>query len=374
MLKLTTPTSTPLLDSLREALWDGKTVLGANRALPDVATLGLEPLPDTGLAHDHVRLIGTGLLARIPKQSQMQLGAADNLDYQVACFERAWASGHVPRLHGRLPPGAGLPRGALLVEEIRGRAAQLPGDLPALTRALAALHALPLPNLAQRAPLWDAVDPLRALYAEIQAQADLADWGVLAVPTRAAITNGLRGLHDLCAQVQRPARHLIAFDGHPGNFVVRPDGEAVLVDLEKCRYSYPGLDLAHATLYTSTTWDVASHAALGLDEVIGAYSVWEVTMEAVSASQSALLWHVPLRRAMWLWSLTWCAKWLSVSGAATKADAGGEDWSAERSSASLVAHVRERVTHYLSTDIVAKVETELTALDGHFGTLKVPGA
>jgi hypothetical protein len=73
-----------LLDSLREALRDGKTVLGANRALPDVATQGLEPLPDTDLAHDHVRRIGTGLLARIAKQSQMQLGAADNLDCQVA--------------------------------------------------------------------------------------------------------------------------------------------------------------------------------------------------------------------------------------------------------------------------------------------------
>ena len=66
----------------------------------------------------------------------------------------------------------------------------------------------------------------------------------------------------------------MAFDGHPGNFVVRADGGAVLVDLEKCRYSYPGLDLAHATLYTSTTWDVATHAVLTHDQVAEAYRQW----------------------------------------------------------------------------------------------------
>jgi len=75
----------------------------------------LEPLRDKGLAHDHVRLVGSGLLARIPKQSQMDLGAADNLAYQMACFDRAAAGGHTPALRGRLPPSQALPRGALLV-------------------------------------------------------------------------------------------------------------------------------------------------------------------------------------------------------------------------------------------------------------------
>ena len=43
--------------------------------------------------------------------------------------------------------------------------------------------------------------------------------------------------------------------------MMRVDGCAVLVDLEKCRYSYAQPDLAHATRYTSTTWDAASSAA-----------------------------------------------------------------------------------------------------------------
>lgn len=55
------------------------------------AGAALVRLPDKGLAHDHVRITGSGLLARIPKQSQMRLTPADNLAYQAACFERAAA-------------------------------------------------------------------------------------------------------------------------------------------------------------------------------------------------------------------------------------------------------------------------------------------
>ncbi|MEO7939049.1 MAG: hypothetical protein ABIR55_10525 [Burkholderiaceae bacterium] len=50
------------------------------------AAAKLEPLPDKGLAYDHVRLAGMGLLARIPKQSQLGLDAVANLKYQAAWF------------------------------------------------------------------------------------------------------------------------------------------------------------------------------------------------------------------------------------------------------------------------------------------------
>ena len=102
-----------------------------------------EPMPDKGLAHWHFRLPGTGWLARVPKQSQMDLPAEANLAYQSACFVRAAPSGHTPKLLGVLSPSAHLPRGALLVEEIVGRPARLPADLPAIMEALAAIHALP---------------------------------------------------------------------------------------------------------------------------------------------------------------------------------------------------------------------------------------
>ncbi len=336
---------------------DLRTALRAARA--PWADAPLEPLPDLGLAHAHVRLAGTGVLARIPKQSQMGLAAADNLAYQAACFERASASGHAPRLHGVLPPCSELPRGALLVEEIVGRPARLPQDLGAIAEALAAIHSLPLPAPAGRAPLLDPADPLALLRGEIEAQARHFDAASLAPAARATIESQRRALERLCAGAERPPKRLIAFDAHPGNFIVRADGRAVLVDLEKARYSLPPLDLAHATLYTSTTWDVASHAVLSLDEVRAFQRHW---LSRCAGAEAWSAWLVPLRAAMWLWSVSWCAKWRVLSSHAARAGGDGEDWSAQRSEAALVDHVRGRVDDYLSVEGVNRVAGELAAL------------
>jgi hypothetical protein len=325
------------------------------------AAAALEPMRDKGLAHDHVRLVGTGLIARIPKQSQMGLNAADNLAYQCVCFERAAVGGHTPVLRGLLQPSGHLPRGALLVQEIAGHVARLPGELGAVAIALAALHALPVPAPAQRAPLLAPVDGLRALCDEIAAQAAHQATSGLVPDVARAVESEWRRLRSLADQAPRATLCLIAFDAHPGNFIVQPDGRAVLVDLEKCRYGYPGLDLAHATLYTSTTWDVETRAELTPSQVQAFYDTW--ALAAGPAVEGALAWHLPLRRAMWLWSVTWCAKWRATSGARAGAAPDGEDWSSERSDAALVAHVRERVDHYLSLAAVARVLDEFAVLE-----------
>ncbi len=324
------------------------------RAQHPGADLPLQPLPDKGLAHDHVRLLGSGLLARVPKQSQIGWDTAHNLVYQTACFERAAAGGHTPVLHAVLPPTQALPWGALLVDEVVGRTAQLPGDLTAMAQTLASLHAQPLPKAEQRPPLLNPGDPLQALADEIGTQAQHLAAARLEPAVGRFIQHEILALRAACARPERPAQRLIAFDGHPGNFIVRADGRAVLVDLEKCRYSYPALDLAHATLYTSTTWDLDSCTTLTQEQVLSFYAAWQAAM----AAQGAVFdrgWHLPLRRAMWLWSITWCAKWRVLSGAARAAAGQGEDWSAEASDASLVAHVRGRVDHYLSEDVVQRV-------------------
>jgi hypothetical protein len=308
-------------------------------------------MPDKGLAHLHLRLAGTGTLARVPKQSQLGLPAAEHLAYESACFERAQPSGHTPPLHAVLPPSPALPHGALIVEEIVGRPAHLPHDLPALVDALAALHTLPLPPTAQRAPLRDAADPLAALHDEIEAQATHLDAARLDPTVRQRIDAERTALARLVAAPARPRRTLIAFDGHPGNFIVDAQGRAWLVDLEKARYGYPALDLAHATLYTSTTWDVESRAvALTPEELDATHTRWA---ERVGADAAEREWIAPLRRAMALWSVTWCAKWRALSIAPPQS--GGEDWSAALSEDALVAHVRERVEHYLSRKALGSV-------------------
>jgi hypothetical protein len=330
---------------------------GSGPSQSGLAHAALEPMRDKGLAHDHIRLAGTGWLARVPKQSQMDLPPEQNLAYQAACSRRAGAGGHVPRLHAVLPPGEGLAQGALIVEEIAGRPARLPHDLPAIARALASIHALPAPAVA--VPLLAPADPLAAMQDEVAGQGAYLAEARLDPATRARIEDGIAALRTLCAAPARPATCLISFDAHPGNFLIRADGSAVLVDLEKGRYGAPSLDLAHATNYTSTTWDLDSHAVLSVDEIAGFYAAWS----AVPGVPAAAAWHWPLRRAMWLWAVTWCAKWRVLSAAPKCHAAQGEDWSAEASDDALIAHVRARVDHYLSPSVVARCLEEFAALE-----------
>lgn len=321
-----------------------------------------EPMADTGLAHSHFRLAGTGLIARVPKQSQMRLGADENLAYQAACYVRASESGHAPGLAQVLPPTSALPRGALIVGEVTGRPARLPDDLDAIVDALAAIHRLDVPPRDARSPLLDPVDPLDDLVAEITAQAEYLGRAEIDPETEGIILDGIARVRALSREGARPAKRLISFDVHPGNFLVDACGRAILVDLEKCRYSAPQLDLAHATLYTSTTWDVASQAVLSADEVGDAHVRWLDRLVDTGSAEGHARWLIPMRRAMWLWSMTWCAKWRVLSRAAARRDGGGEDWSADGSDARLIDHVRGRVNHYLAPETAIMVEREFERL------------
>lgn len=344
--------SDPSTPRLQQALHES-----LRHAHPAMAQAALRPLPDAGLAHRHLRLLGTPWLARVPKQSQMGLAPAQNLAYQRACFARAAPSGHTPLLLDVLAPAPGLPQGALLVEAIEGRAARLPLDLEAIAQALAALHRLPVDGPI--APLRDAPDALADLASEIAAQAVHLDAAGLGAAARAGIMAELTRLQRALTRADRPPRTLTAFDAHPGNFLVRPDGRAVLVDLEKLRRAAPGLDLAHATLYTSTTWERGQCCVLDTAQLLAFHRAWDDAMGPTAAAHRP--WHATLRRAMWLWSVTWCAKWRVLSPRAPVA--GGEDWSSEHSEDALIAHVRERVNHYLDAATIERVREGFDAFE-----------
>lgn len=341
----------------------------------DVSVDDLEPMPTTGLAHDHVRLRGHNLLARVPKQSQMGLDAESNLIYQTACFTRAAPSGHTPRLHAVLPTCDELPMGALIVDEIAGAALPLPDHIDALAQALASLHTLPVPDEAGRAPLKNPQNALADTFSEVLEQSAFIGGAELDYDAEYQIREELMAAGNLLARPDKPAVTLIAFDAHPGNFLLAPDGRAILVDLEKARYGIAAFDLAHATLYTSTTWDVTTYAELTPDQVADLYSTW---LDAAPGplAESVRPWLLDLRRMMWLWSVTWCSKWRVRSQAVATAkhhhDGGStEDWSSELSDPALVAHVADRVDHYLDPATIERVRQDwrgdnaLTALLGN---------
>lgn len=345
---------------------DLEALAAALAALPGFAEIrraDLSPMAVKGLAHDHVAIRGRGQILRVPKQSQFALSAADNLAYQAACFERVAASGHGPRLYGVIDPAPRVPMGALVVEHIHGRPPHLPGDLPALAEAMARVHSLPLPATVRRPPLADHTDPVGGAMAEIEAQARLLDEAELDAAARAEIDDELAWARNFQRQVSTRTQpvSLVLTDTHPGNFLIETNGRAVIVDLEKALYGSPATDLAHATIYSSTTWDPDTWAELSPAQVAAFYRDY-LRRAAPELAEALRPWLIPLRRITMLRAITWCAKWqvlhrrASLSGKATARST--EDWSAENSDPALIAHVAGRVAEYLTPATLRRMRAE----------------
>ncbi len=269
------------------------------------------PMTEKGVNHDHYRLGATRLVLRVPRATPWLGDAAAQLAQEAAAFERAEPSGVTPRLAAVLAPAGALPRGALVVEEIAGRLAELPRDLPAIARALARLHSLTLPPSAKRPPLPDhgILGPFGATLAVIARQREFLARVELPAATRRALEADYAAAeHDaaLATPADQPLA-LVGTDTHPGNFIVRADGSAVLVDLERVCYGSPAIDLAHATLYTSTTWDLEVQGVLTRREIADFYLRY---LAGVDAERAAALrpWLLPARRLTWLRTMIWAVR------------------------------------------------------------------
>ncbi len=310
----------------------------------------LVPMPLKGVAHDHVRLAGRGVIARVPRWSQQGLDPRTNLHYQAAAFTRAAASGHTPTLVDVLEPRDGLPMGALLVSEILGRPPRLPADMPAIARALASLHRLPLPPKKDRPPLASPDDPVAATLALVLKQAECFAHAGLEPAALARLAEELAAaqtMHSGVARIDAPIPiTLVGADTHPGNFLIDEAGKAWFTDLEKMHYGHPAIDLAHASLYSSTLWDPDVAVVLTPDDVAAFHAAWE---EAVPAALALAVraWRKPLRRLTWLRSLSWMARW-KIEG----------DRLSPGMPETLRSHLRERVTDVFRPAIIDAVRRD----------------
>ncbi len=329
----------------------------------------LSVLPKKGIAHDHVRIIGTGWLLRVPRKSQFELNAVDNLAYQAACFDRASQGSHAPHLHAVLPPSKELPMGALVVDEIDGRTVELPGDLPALGECLASIHRLPLPPEADREPLAYHSNPIAGTLVFIEKQAKYLEDATNDVDAISQIREELqwaRKFANESADKKQPIS-LVVSDTHPGNYIVDRVARAFIVDLEKGLYGSPAIDLAHCTLYTSTTWDIA---ASGILEPIDISEFYKHYLNCVEPTLAKALqpWLMPLRRLTWLRTTTWSAKWrvekriTARYGSAIPPKA--REWSTKANDDRLNAHAEERTLDFLSTKTVERIRSEWLNDDG----------
>jgi hypothetical protein len=270
--------------------------------LRDLAERELQALPRKGLVHDHWRVGERGLIVRLPRASvATPTEAALLIERQAAAFARAQACAHTPALRGVVTPSADLPTGALIVEEIVGAAPRLPTDMALIAGALAALHSLP--PAAETAPLANPENPLTDTLATIERNAALLARAGVPAQVQARFDAELAWARDYVAAqselIPSLPRALCGVDTHPGNFLVKSTGFAVLVDLERMQYSTPAIDIAHASLWPSTMWDPDCGAALGRDDVQRFYRAYFLAIG--KPREDALRpWLLPLRRLTWL--------------------------------------------------------------------------
>lgn len=320
------------------------------------AISGGEALPATGTAHGHVRL-KDGRLARIAYAYEDDPTAAARLHLQAEAFRHLEPAGRTPRLHDVIEPRPGLPGGALIVDFIEGRPPQLPGELDAMADTLARLHSLPLPVTGSPLPRQD--NPFRTTLDVVEEGARrFLDKAVADSDSRAEILEELELMREMAnVLAHRPQPLSIALaDTHPGNFIVDRAGLAWFVDLEKVHVGSPAIDLAHATLPTSTVWHPDVGKVLSLAEVAHFY---ETYLAQIGESRAAELrpWLQPMRRLTLLRTTLFMARW-KVQTEAPRDPSDPSQWSDAGLSPGMREHLRARIALSFDRDTIRSIRAE----------------
>ena len=180
----------------------------------------------------------------------------------------------------------------------------------AVADALAALHGAPVPPAADRPPLPDTAGPAAALADLVERQsAALSAAGAVAAVRRLVAAEVATARHEIERRsASRQPVCLVGTDTHPGNFLIDPEGRAVLVDLDKALYGAPAVDLAHASLGTSIFWATGDWRAFPADARQRFKAGYLAALPADLAAATGS-WLAPLTRLTWLRTTTWAATW-----------------------------------------------------------------
>jgi aminoglycoside phosphotransferase (APT) family kinase protein len=315
-----------------------------------------DPLPATGTAHGHVRL-RNGLLARIAYAHEGDASAAGRLQAQAFAFRYLEPAGRTPRLHEVVLPREGLPGGALIVDFIDGRAPELPDQLELMADTLARIHALPLPPAG--APLPRHGNPFLDTLEGIELNARrFLDKAVPDAEARAEISDELRAMRDMLPAIGRRTQPLTVAlaDTHPGNFIVDSTGIAWFVDLEKVHVGSPAIDLAHASLPTSTLWHPDVGTVLTRDEVLRFYDSYLARI-GERAAEALRPWLLPMRRLTWLRTTLFMARW-RVETRSPRDPSNPAQWSDAGLDARTKAHIDARIDQCFSPDTISAIRAE----------------
>jgi len=316
-------------------------------------------LPATGTAHGHVRL-RDGTLARVAYAHEGDASATGRLHAQAAAFRHLEPAGRTPRLHDVIEPRAGLPGGALIVDFIDGHAPRLPHELELMADTLARLHALPLPSASSPIPRQS--NPFLETLEAVELNATrFLDKAVPDPGSRAEIAEELRAMRYMAAALGRrvqPVTVALA-DTHPGNFIVDRSGIAWFVDLEKVHVGSPAIDLAHATLPTSTLWHPDVGTALTPADVQAFYDSYLARIGGPKA-ESLQPWLIPMRRLTWLRTTLFMARW-RVETRGPRDPTNPSQWSDAGLNARMKAHIDARIDECFSPSVIRAIRATISS-------------
>ena len=222
---------------------------------------------------------------------------------------------------------------------------------------LGRIHALPLPPASapiprQSNPFLDTLEGI-----ELNAMRFL-DKAVPDQGARAEIAEELRALRGMAPALgRRPQPLTVALaDTHPGNFIVDRGGVAWFVDLEKVHVGSPAIDLAHATLPTSTLWHPDIGTVLTKEQVRGFYDDY---LARIGAAKAGALrpWLMPMRRLTWLRTTLFMARW-RVETRAPRDPSNPSQWSDAGLDRRMKAHIDARIDECFSAAAIRAIRAE----------------
>jgi len=289
-------------------------------------------LPATGTAHGHVRL-RDGTLARVAYAHEGDASATGRLHAQAAAFRHLEPAGRTPRL---------------------------PHELELMADTLARLHALPLPSASSPIPRQS--NPFLETLEAVELNATrFLDKAVPDPGSRAEIAEELRAMRYMAAALGRrvqPVTVALA-DTHPGNFIVDRSGIAWFVDLEKVHVGSPAIDLAHATLPTSTLWHPDVGTALTPADVQAFYDSYLARIGGPKA-ESLQPWLIPMRRLTWLRTTLFMARW-RVETRGPRDPTNPSQWSDAGLNARMKAHIDARIDECFSPAVIRAIRATISS-------------
>ena len=258
-------------------------------------------------------------------------------------------------------PRPGLPGGALIVDRIEGRAPILPDELGAMADTLVRIHSLPLPAAGSSIPRQE--NPFLETWRR-SSRTPCAS-STRPCPSRRACRDH-RGAspdarHGAGRRQQAQPLTVALADTHPGNFIVDRDGRAWFVDLEKVHVGSPAIDLAHATLATSTLWHPDVGKVLSRTEVQGFYTLYLEKVGARQASAGAL---AAADASAYLASNHAVHGPLACADTRASRSRDPTQWSDAGLAPAMKAHIDARIDQCFQRETIQSIRAEWISMDG----------